>query len=84
MIAAVDADRLTPDYIRFFLERQREYLRPAGARLGEFNDPQWRSLQDILLAQRALERPVDLAKSVNYDFLRDAYRKPLSFGNKSR
>jgi ABC-type nitrate/sulfonate/bicarbonate transport system substrate-binding protein len=80
MIAAFDTERLTPDYIRFVLDRQREYLRPIAVRFGEFNDTQWRSLQSILLAQRLLERDVDLPKAVTYDFLRDTYRKPLSFG----
>jgi ABC-type nitrate/sulfonate/bicarbonate transport system substrate-binding protein len=84
MIAAFDAERLTPDNIRFVLDRQREYTRPTAVRYGEFNDAQWRSLQDILLAQRLIERSADLPKAVSYDFLRDAYRKAFSFGNEPR
>ena len=72
MIAAFDEERLTPDYIRFALDRQREYLRPIGVRLGEFNDAQWRSLQDVRLGQRLLDQSVDLPKAVTYDFLREA------------
>lgn len=37
--------------------------------------------QDTLLAQRLPERPVDLPNAVNYDFLREAYREPLTSGN---
>jgi ABC-type nitrate/sulfonate/bicarbonate transport system substrate-binding protein len=57
MIAAFDEERLAPDYIRFVLDRQREYLRPIAMRFGEFNDAQWRSLQDVLLARRLLDGP---------------------------
>ena len=84
MIAGFDTERLSPDHIRFVLDRQREYLRPIAVRFGEFNDAQWRSLQNLLLGQRLLELPVDLSKSVTYDFLREAYRKPFSFGNEPR
>jgi hypothetical protein len=50
----------------------------AGSRcsFGEFNDAQWRALQGTLLAQRLLERPTDLPKAVDYDFLRKAYPSP--------
>jgi ABC-type nitrate/sulfonate/bicarbonate transport system substrate-binding protein len=75
VIAAFDERRLLPDYIRFMLDRQREYLRPVAERFGEFNDLRWRSLQNALLTQRLLTESVDLAKAVDYDFLREAYRK---------
>jgi len=75
LIASFDADRLTPDLIRFRLEQQRALLRPLGARFGEFDDTHWQSLQSILLQQRLLKDPVELSKTVTYDFLRDAYRR---------
>jgi ABC-type nitrate/sulfonate/bicarbonate transport system substrate-binding protein len=71
---------LTPDYVRFVLERQRDNVRPPTARFGEFDDRQWRTLQDVLVSQRLLERPLDLTRAVTYDFLRYAYRKPHTFG----
>jgi ABC-type nitrate/sulfonate/bicarbonate transport system substrate-binding protein len=80
MIVSFDQERLTPDYVRFALDRQREYLRPIAVRYGEFTEDQWRSLQVILLTQRLLERTVDLPEAVTYEFLRDAYRKPYTFG----
>jgi ABC-type nitrate/sulfonate/bicarbonate transport system substrate-binding protein len=80
IIISFDEQRLTADYVRFALDRQREYLRPLAVRYGEFNDVQWRSLQTILLTQRLLERTVDLPQAVSYDFLHEAYRKPLTFG----
>ena len=74
LVASFDSERLTPDYIRFVLDRQREFLRPIAVRLGEYDDGQWRTLQDILVAERRLDRPVDLSSAIDYDVLRDVYR----------
>lgn len=79
-IVSFDSERLRPDYVRYALERQREYVRPSESRYGEFNDVQWRSLQAVLLSQRRLERPVEIPDAVTYEFLREAYRKPLTYG----
>jgi ABC-type nitrate/sulfonate/bicarbonate transport system substrate-binding protein len=70
--------RLTPEYVRFALDRQSEYVRSLAVRYGEFTDDQWRSLQAILLSGRRLDTTVNLRTAVNYEFLRDAYRKSLT------
>ena len=44
MIASFHKKRPTADYVRFALDRQREYLRPMALRYGEFNEQQWRTL----------------------------------------
>jgi NitT/TauT family transport system substrate-binding protein len=75
LIASYDPTTLTPDLIRFRLEKQRELLRPVGARFGEFEEAHWRSLQDILVQQRLIKEPIDLSSAVAFDFLRDAYRR---------
>lgn len=75
LIAGFGAERLTPDLVRFRLDQQRPFLRPLGARFGEFDDAHWRSLQDILVQQRLLKEPIELSKAVTFDFLRDAYRR---------
>lgn len=80
MIAAFDYERLTPDSVRFALERQRDSVRPISARYCEFDELHWRSLQEILLRQRLLDQPVDLSLAVNYQFLKEAYRKLITFG----
>jgi ABC-type nitrate/sulfonate/bicarbonate transport system substrate-binding protein len=80
MIVSFDETRLTPDYVRFALDSQGEHLRSLAVRYGEFTDNQWRSLQNILLSDRRLDSNVDLRAAVNYDFLREAYRKSLTFG----
>jgi hypothetical protein len=48
-------------------------------RFAEFNQGQWRSLRDVLLIQKRMADPVDLSTAVTYDFLREVYRKPLSY-----
>jgi ABC-type nitrate/sulfonate/bicarbonate transport system substrate-binding protein len=80
MIAAFDEKTLTSDHVRFTLDRQREYLRPLAMRFGEFADPQWQTLQDVLLTQRLLDRRVDLSKAISGVILRDAYRRPYLIG----
>jgi ABC-type nitrate/sulfonate/bicarbonate transport system substrate-binding protein len=80
MIVSFDQTRLTSDYVRFALDRQGEYLRSLAVRYGEFTDTQWRSLQAILLSERRLDTNLDLRAAVNYDFLPEAYRKSLTFG----
>jgi ABC-type nitrate/sulfonate/bicarbonate transport system substrate-binding protein len=80
MIVSFDNTRLTPEYVHFALDRQGECLRSLAIRYGEFTDNQWRSLQDILLSQRRMQTTVDLRAAVNYEILRDVYRKSLRFG----
>ena len=80
MIVSFDEARLTPDYVRFALDRQGDHLRSLAVRYGEFTDNQWRSLQSVLLSNRRLDLNINLRAAVNYDFLRDAYRKSLGFG----
>ncbi len=75
LIASFDTGRLTPDLVRFRLEQQRAFMRPLGARFGEFDDTHWRSLQAILIQQRLLKEPLELSTAVTYDFLRDVYRR---------
>jgi ABC-type nitrate/sulfonate/bicarbonate transport system substrate-binding protein len=75
LIASYDPMTLTPELVRFRLQQQREFLRPFGARFGEFEDTHWRSLQDDLVQQRAIKEPIDLSTAVTFDFLRDVYRK---------
>jgi ABC-type nitrate/sulfonate/bicarbonate transport system substrate-binding protein len=80
VIVSFDTKRLTPAGVIFALDRQREYLRPGAVRYGEFHDTGWNALQSVLLQQRLMSQTVDLQAAINYDFLRDAYRKSPAFG----
>jgi ABC-type nitrate/sulfonate/bicarbonate transport system substrate-binding protein len=75
VISAFDSAHLTPEFVRFKLEQQRDFLRPLGVRFGEFDEAQWRSMQDMLLNQKIMTDSVDLSKAVSFDFIRDAYRR---------
>lgn len=78
IIVSFDSKRLSPDYVRFALDRQRPNLRPLATRYGEYSEHQWRLLQEILVQQRRLDRTANISEAVTYDFLHDVYRKPLS------
>lgn len=84
LIGSFDAETLKPDLIRFKLDQQREFLRPFGARFAEFDQTRWQSLQDILLQQKKLKEPLDLSKAVNFEFLRDVYRRSAPYGTENR
>jgi ABC-type nitrate/sulfonate/bicarbonate transport system substrate-binding protein len=75
IIVAYDASVLTPDMVHFQVEHQRDGLRPYGSRFGEFDESQWRLLQLVLIQQKLIKEPVDIAKAITTDFLRDAYRR---------
>lgn len=75
LIASFDEKVLTPEFIKFALHQQRDYVRPPGTRFGEFDQSQWKTLQDMMLRQRLLLQSLDLSKGVTFEFLRDAYRK---------
>jgi ABC-type nitrate/sulfonate/bicarbonate transport system substrate-binding protein len=75
LIVSYDSTMLTPELVRFRLQQQREFLRPFGARFGEFDDTHWRSLQDILVQQKIIKQPIELSRAVTFDFLRDVYRR---------
>jgi ABC-type nitrate/sulfonate/bicarbonate transport system substrate-binding protein len=74
MIAAYDTATLSSEMVSFQLNRQRGELRPSGARLGDFNETQWRLLQSILIQQRLIKDPIDLTSALTFEFLRDVYR----------
>jgi ABC-type nitrate/sulfonate/bicarbonate transport system substrate-binding protein len=79
LIAAFNK-KLTAEFIRFSLGEEREYLRPFGARFGEFDMDDWRTMQKILVQQRIMKEPIDLSGALTWNFLRDAYRKSIATG----
>ncbi len=65
----LDADRLSR-----FMDAQRRFLRPSGARFGELDPRKLRDLQEYLLQQRIIQQPTDLANAVNLGILAEVYR----------
>jgi ABC-type nitrate/sulfonate/bicarbonate transport system substrate-binding protein len=66
---------LEPTRVRALLTEQRDLLRPLAARYCEFGRGQWRETEDILLSAQRLAEPLDLSAAVNFDVLREAYRR---------
>jgi ABC-type nitrate/sulfonate/bicarbonate transport system substrate-binding protein len=75
LLVGFDPKLLTPEGVAFGLEQQRDMVRPTGARIGEFDESRWRTLRDILIFARLGEENVGLSTVVNYQFVRDVYRR---------
>lgn len=73
MIASYDRQNLTPDLIRFNLNKQRASVLPAGSRFCQFTDDAWKRLQETLLAEGLLAKPVDLTRARDNRFLDKHY-----------
>jgi len=83
MILSFDEKALTSDQVRFELKDQRDYDLPLGRRFTEFDESQWKMLLNILIDQRLIHDSdsFNLSRAVTYEFLKEAYRKPIDFGN---
>lgn len=80
--AARDIGNMVPsDEVLYELKAQRSVVLPLGRRFAEFDDLQWKQLGVILSNERLVDDSVDLSKAVNYEFLKEAYRKPITFGH---
>lgn len=81
LISSFDEKTLTPERVSFELREQRDFVLPLGRRFTEFDDRQWKLLRNMLINERLIDDSIDMSKAVTYDFLREAYRKSISFGN---
>jgi NitT/TauT family transport system substrate-binding protein len=72
---------LTLEQVQLELAAQRDFVMPLSRRIAEFDEQQWKQLRAILTSARLMDGSVDLTRAVNYDILKEAYRKPISFGN---
>ncbi|WP_247294407.1 MULTISPECIES: ABC transporter substrate-binding protein [unclassified Bradyrhizobium] len=75
ILAGTGPASLNPQRVKFELQQQRSLVLPAGGRIGEYDESRWRTLRDILLFAKVGEEDVPLAQTVNYQFLRDVYRR---------
>ncbi|MCP3472153.1 ABC transporter substrate-binding protein [Bradyrhizobium sp. CCGUVB1N3] len=72
---------LDADQLDRFMDAQRRFLRPSGARFGELDPRRLKDLQEQLLRQRIIQQPTDLANAVNLGIQAEVYRtksEPLS------
>jgi len=74
IIARSIDEKLSSAEIFQFMNSQRRFLRPNGARFGELDPLKFRMLQGALMQQRIIQQPLDLSRAVNYDILTEVYR----------
>ncbi|WP_312015623.1 ABC transporter substrate-binding protein [Bradyrhizobium liaoningense] len=75
VLVGLDPGKLKSERLRFELEQQRSLVLPIGGRIADYDESRWRTLRDILIFANLGEEEVPLAQTVNYQFLRDAYRR---------
>ncbi|WP_247554020.1 ABC transporter substrate-binding protein [Bradyrhizobium sp. 138] len=75
VLTGAGSARLNPERLKFELQQQRPLVLPTGGRIGDYDESRWRTLRDILLFAKLGEEDVPLAQTVNYQFLRDVYRR---------
>lgn len=81
LIVAAGGESVSPEQVKFELAAQRDFVKPLGRRVAEFDDRQWEQLLSILVGARLADDSLDLSRAINYAFLKEAYRKSISFGN---
>ncbi|WP_193375192.1 ABC transporter substrate-binding protein [Bradyrhizobium yuanmingense] len=75
VLGGADPTRPNSERLKFELQQQRSLVLPTGGRIGDYDESRWRTLRDILLFSKLGEEDVPLAQAVNYQFLRDVYRR---------
>lgn len=75
VLAGAGSAKLNSERLKFELQQQRPLVLPTGGRIGDYDESRWRTLRDILLFAKLGEEDVPLAQTVNYQFLRDVYRR---------
>lgn len=75
VLAGAGPTRLSPERLKFELQQQRPLVLPMGGRIGDYDESRWRTLRDILIFAKLGEEDVPLAQTVNYQFVRDVYRR---------
>ncbi len=77
----IDAPLPSP-LISRLLDAQRRLLRPFGTRFGELDSRRLQLLQAQLLQRRVIREPIDLTRAINYDVLKDTYRREANTLNR--
>ncbi|MFC0242356.1 ABC transporter substrate-binding protein [Rhodopseudomonas telluris] len=75
LVVGSDPTHLQDGRVRYDLEQQRDLVLPTGGRIGDYDDSRWRTLRDVLIFAMLGDETVPLPQSVDYQLLRDAYRR---------
>jgi ABC-type nitrate/sulfonate/bicarbonate transport system substrate-binding protein len=76
LISAYDRAAMPEELVRANLQDQRPFILPNGARYAEFDMADWQALQQVLLQEGLLSRPVNLDSAVTIRFLDRHYQRP--------
>ncbi|MBW7971553.1 ABC transporter substrate-binding protein [Bradyrhizobium sp. BR 10289] len=80
-IASVIGGDIDRSMLKRALERQREFIRPGGARFGEALRNRWNDLYIFMTQHRMIKAPIDLSKATDTKLLAEAYRARLGSAN---
>ena len=69
LISSYDPNNLTPDLIRFNLDRQKLSITPVGTQYCDYSEASWNALNQTLVDVKLLAGPVDLNVAVTMQFL---------------
>lgn len=75
LIASYDEKNLTPDLIRFNLDKQKSSILPPGTQFCDFTMDRWEATQRILVDQKLLNAPLDLRQAMTTRFLDTHYQR---------
>jgi NitT/TauT family transport system substrate-binding protein len=57
LVSAYDSTNLTPNLVRFNLDKQKPYMLPQGSQFCRFTAGQWQSLEQVLISLGLLQDP---------------------------
>ena len=69
-VSSFDPKSLTPDLVRWNLEKQRRSIQPEGREYCEFQLSDFEAMQQILVDQHLLASRIDLPKAISTEFLK--------------
>jgi NitT/TauT family transport system substrate-binding protein len=72
-ISSYDPKSLTPDLVKWNLDKQKDSIKPAGREYGEYRLSDFEAMQQILIDQHLLTTPLDLSKAISTNFLVGVY-----------
>jgi ABC-type nitrate/sulfonate/bicarbonate transport system substrate-binding protein len=72
-ISSYDPKSLTPDLIKWNLDKQKDSIKPEGREYGEYRLSDFEAMQQILTDQHLLATPLDLSKAISTAYLEDIY-----------
>ncbi|WP_456632811.1 ABC transporter substrate-binding protein [Bradyrhizobium sp. USDA 10063] len=75
LIVGFDPATLDPERVKFELQQQRALVLPTGTRIADYDESRWRTLRDVLIFSKLGKEDVPLSQAVDYQFLRDVYRR---------